>query len=216
MMRVWEEPQPYHTYLIAADTSFGRDRDYSAFHVINLYNGTQVAEFYSNRIGLNDFAKVIAEEGMRYNTAFVCPERNGLGLALIEQLFEFHEYENMWTDFKGEMGFLVNNKNRDQILNNLQENLKTSKIKVNSERSFKELTTFIISKTGKIQAEDGFADDLVMSMAIGTTVMGDIVSKSPIPIVKGELTEPEAKDLGAAGFSTGTYSKELDDYRKWI
>ena len=73
MMRVWEEPQPYHTYLIAADSSFGRDRDYSAFHVINLYNGTQVAEFYSNRIGLNDFAKVIAEEGLRYNMAYVCP-----------------------------------------------------------------------------------------------------------------------------------------------
>ena len=150
--------------------------------------------------------------------AYVCPERNGLGLALIEQLFEFHEYENMWTDQKGEMGYLVNNKNRDQILNNLQENLKTSKIKVNSERSFKELTTFIISKTGKIQAEDGFADDLVMSMAIGATVMGDIVSKSPISITKGEMIEAGTKDLGSAGFSRGTYNKdqEIEDYRKWI
>jgi hypothetical protein len=218
MMRVWEEPQPYHTYLIAADSSFGRDRDYSAFHIINLYNGTQVAEFYSNRVGLNDFAKILAQEGLRYNTAFICPERNGLGLALIEQLFEVHEYENMWTDEKGEMGYLVNNKNRDQILNNLQENLKTSKIKVNSERSFKELTTFIISKTGKIEAEDGFADDLVMSMAIGATVMSDIVSKSPIPIVKGDLVDAGTKDLGSAGFSRGTYSKdqEFDEYRKWI
>ena len=217
MMRVWEEPQPYHTYLIAADSSFGRDRDYSAFHIINLYNGAQVAEFYSNRIGLNDFAKILAQEGLRYNTAFICPERNGLGLALIEQLFEVHEYENMWTDEKGQMGYLVNNKNRDQILNTLQENLKTSKIKVNSERSFKELTTFIISKTGKIQAEDGFADDLVMSMAIGATVMGDIVTKSPIPIVKGDMVEPgNPKDLGSAGFSRGTYNKDFDEYRKWI
>ena len=217
MMRVWEEPQPYHTYLIAADSSFGRDRDYSAFHIINLYNGTQVAEFYSNRIGLNDFAKILAQEGLRYNTAFICPERNGLGLALIEQLFEVHEYENMWTDEKGQMGYLVNNKNRDQILNTLQENLKTSKIKVNSERSFKELTTFIISKTGKIQAEDGFADDLVMSMAIGATVMGDIVTKSPIPLVKGDMVEPgTTKDFGSAGFSRGTYNKDFDEYRKWI
>ena len=216
MMRVWEEPRPYHTYLLAADTSFGRDRDYSAFHIINLYNGEQVAEFYSNRVGLNDFAKIIVDEGLKYNTCFVCPERNGLGLALIEQLFEFHEYENMWTDVKGEMGFLVNNKNRDQILNNLQENLKTSKIKVNSERSFKELTTFIISKTGKIQAETGFADDLVMSMAIGATVMGDIVARSPISLVKGELEEPGAKDLDAPGFSRGTYNKDFDEYRKWV
>jgi hypothetical protein len=164
---------------------------------------------------LNEFAKIIVQEGIRYNTAFVCPERNGLGLALIEQLFEVHEYENMWTDDRGEMGYLVNNKNRDLLLNNLQENLKTSKIKINSERTFKELTTFIISKTGKIQAEDGFADDLVMSMAIGATLMGDIISKSPVPIYKGDLVEPTGKIEGA-GFSRGTYNKDFDNYRKWI
>ena len=216
MMRVWKEPEPYHSYLIAADSSFGRDRDYSAFHIINLYNGEQVAEFYSNRIGLYEFAKIIAAEGVKYNTAFVCPERNGLGLALIEQLFEIREYENMWTDDRGEMGYLVNNKNRDGILNKLQENLKTSKIKVNSERTFKELTTFIISKTGKIQAEDGFADDLVMSMAIGATLMGDIVSKSPVPLYMGDLVDPKGGDLPTTGFSKGTYNKEFEDYTKWI
>ena len=216
MMRVWKEPEPYHSYLIAADSSFGRDRDYSAFHIINLYNGEQVAEFYSNRIGLYEFAKIIAAEGVRYNTAFVCPERNGLGLALIEQLFEVREYENMWTDDRGEMGYLVNNKNRDGILNKLQETLKTSKIKVNSERTFKELTTFIISKTGKIQAEEGFADDLVMSMAIGATLMSDIVSKSPIPLYTGDLVDPKGGDLATTGFSKGTYNKEFEDYTKWI
>ena len=218
MMRIFEEPQPYHTYLIAADTSFGRDRDYSAFHIINLYNGTQVAEFYSNRCGLNEFARIMAEEGMRYNMAFVCPERNGLGLALIEQLFEVHEYENMWTDEKGQMGYLVNNKNRDIMLNTLQEKLKTSKIKINSERTFKELTTFIISKTGKIQAESGFADDLVMSLAIGATIMEDIVGKSPVPIVMGDLEKPSHKESIEGGFSRGTYNKsqEFEDYRKWI
>ena len=98
MMRIWVDPQPYHTYLIAADASFGRERDYSAFHIINLYDGTQVAEFYSNKIGLSEFATILAQEGLRYNTAFIAPERNGLGLALIEQLFEIQEYENMWTD----------------------------------------------------------------------------------------------------------------------
>jgi len=216
MMRIFEEPQPYHTYLIAADTSFGRDRDYSAFHIINLYNGTQVAEFYSNRCGLNEFARIMAEEGMRYNMAFVCPERNGLGLALIEQLFEVHEYENMWTDDKGQMGYLVNNKNRDIMLNTLQEKLKTSKIKINSERTFKELTTFIISKTGKIQAESGFADDLVMSLAIGATIMEDIVGRSPVPIVMGDLEKPSNKESIEGGFSRGTYNKEFEDYRKWI
>jgi hypothetical protein len=215
MMRVWKEPEPYHTYLLAADSSFGRDRDYSAFHIINLYNGEQVAEFYSNRIGLNDFAAIIASEATKYNTAYVCPERNGLGLALIEQLFEVHEYENMWTDNRGEMGYMVNAKNRDILLNTLQESLKTARIKVNSERTFRELTTFIISKTGKIQADDGFADDLVMSLGIASEVMRDVVSRSPIPIVKGDLMEP-GTNVQAPGFSRGTYNQEYEDYRKWV
>ena len=215
MMRVWKDPEPYHTYLLAADSSFGRDRDHSAFHIINLYNGEQVAEFYSNRIGLSDFAKVITQEALRYNSAYVCPERNGLGLALIEQLFEVCEYENIWVDDRREMGFMVNTKNRDGLLNNLQESLKTSKIKVNSERTFKELTTFIISKTGKIQAEEGFNDDLVMSLAIAAEVMKDIVGGSPIPIMKGDLVTPTG-NFTAAGFSKGTYNKEFDEYRKWV
>ena len=30
-MRVWEDPQPHHEYVLAADPSIGRERDYSAF-----------------------------------------------------------------------------------------------------------------------------------------------------------------------------------------
>jgi hypothetical protein len=213
MMRIWKDPEPYHHYLIAVDTSFGRERDYSAFHIINLYNGEQVAEFYSNKIGLSEFAKIIAQEGLRYNTAFVCPERNGLGLALIEQLFEVLEYENMWTDEKGEMGLLVSMKTRDIILNKLQESLRQTKIKVNSNRTFDELTTFIINDNGKILAEDGYADDLVMSLAIAADVMEDIILKSPVPVLKGD-SKGEKESL--IGVSRGTYNKEYMDYLKWV
>ena len=102
------------------------------------------------------------------------------------------------------------------MLNHLQENLRNSKIKINSERTFNELTTFIISKTGKLEAEEGFADDLVMSLAIGSTLMEDIVGKSPIPIVKGDLVEPTGREIPTPGYSRGTYSKDFDDYRKWV
>jgi hypothetical protein len=55
-MRIWEDPQPNHEYVLAADPSIGRERDYSAFHIIDIYNGKQVAEFYSNRTPINEFA----------------------------------------------------------------------------------------------------------------------------------------------------------------
>jgi hypothetical protein len=61
-MRVWKDPQPRHDYCLGADPSIGRSHDYSAFHIIDLYNGEQVAEFYSNRTPLNEFAKIIVDE----------------------------------------------------------------------------------------------------------------------------------------------------------
>ena len=49
-MRIWKDPQPVYDYLICADSSYGRGRDYSAFHVINMYTGEQVAEFYEEEV----------------------------------------------------------------------------------------------------------------------------------------------------------------------
>src|SRR5210317_2193326 len=165
--------------MITADASYGRGRDHSAFHVINLYTGEQCAEFYSNTVSLPDFAKYIAQEGNRYNLAFVAPERNVLGLELIRALFEDHEYDNMWLDEKGEFGFLVNNKNKETILTYLQEKLANSKLKINSKRTFDELSTFIISNSGKLEAEKGYNDDLVMSLALAAFLMEDIQDSLP-------------------------------------
>ena len=55
-----------------------------------------------------------------------------------------------------------------------------------------------------------------MSMAIGATLMGDIVSKSPIPLYMGDVVEPTGRELPTTGFSKGTYNKEFEDYKKWI
>jgi len=160
-MRVWQDPEPFYTYMIACDTSLGRARDYSAFHVINMYNGQQVAEFYSNRTPINEFAKIIADEGMLYNVAHVLCERNTIGNNLIDWLYNIYEYENLWCDEKDEIGFQVTMKNRDTILANLEEAIRTNLIKINSSRTCDELMTFVIKDQGKAQAEKGYHDDLI-------------------------------------------------------
>jgi len=214
MMRVWKEPQPYHTYMLAADASFGRERDYSAFHIINLYNGEQVAEFYSNKISLRNFAKVISDEGRRYNLAHVIVERNGLGIALIEELFEVQEYDNIWTDEKNEFGFLLTPKVREATLSSLEESIRSSRIKINSQRTADELGVFIFTDTGKVEAEEGYHDDLVMSLAVGCDVMKDISAKSPIAIT----TKESDKSTPPPTLSTSKYSEHTDikDYSKWL
>jgi len=182
-MRVWQEPQPQYSYLIACDTSLGRDRDYSAFHVINMYNGQQVAEFYSNRTPINDFALVLFNEGMLYNVAHIICERNTIGNNLIDWLYNIYEYENLWSDDKDEIGFQVTAKNRDSILAELEEAIRTDLVKINSTRTCDELMTFIISDSGRVQAEKNHHDDLVMSLALAVHAYKNLLDTIPVEFV---------------------------------
>jgi hypothetical protein len=217
-MRVWQEPQPHYTYLISCDTSLGRNRDYSAFHVINMYNGQQVAEFYSNRTPINDFAKIISSEGMLYNVAHVICERNTIGNNLIDWLYNIHEYENLWADEKGDLGFQVTAKNRDSILAELEEALRTDLVKINSTRTCDELMTFIINQSGKVQAEKGHHDDLIMSLALAITAYKNLIDTSPIDFVS-KIEKQERPPMPSKHYkhkvktSYGGMSEE--DYR-WI
>ena len=174
-MRIWEDPQPNHEYVLAADPSIGRERDYSAFHIIDIYNGKQVAEFYSNRTPINEFAKIIVDEARLYNTAFVCPERNGIGNNLIYFLQQEFEYENLVMDDKREIGIMITQKNKENLLADLEHNIRAGKVLINSERLVNELLTFIIDPdTGKIKPDTNCHDDLIMSFATGINVFNNL------------------------------------------
>jgi len=217
-MRIWQEPQPFYTYLIACDTSLGRDRDYSAFHVINLYNGQQVAEFYSNRTPINEFAKIIADEGMLYNVAHVLCERNTIGNNLIDWLYNIYEYENLWCDEKDEIGFQVTMNNRETILANLEEAIRTNLIKINSTRTCDELMTFVIKDKGRAQAEKGYHDDLIMSLALAIHGYKNLLDTTPIEHV-AKIPHMEAPPMPSKSWkfrlNTATGEMTEEDLR-WL
>jgi hypothetical protein len=214
-LRVFKDPDPYHQYMITVDASYGREHDYSAFHVINLYNGEQVAEFYSNVTSLRDLAQIISDVGIRYNLAYVVIERNGLGMALIERLFEDIEYENMWMDEKGEFGIQLTTKTREVVLSYLEDYVRSSKIKVNSQRTLDELVTFIINEdTGKVAADDGYHDDLVMSLANGAYAMDGIRNSSPVPVESSE--EREVKDPYTIPIRSSKYNEPSNEDIRWV
>ena len=192
-MRVWQEPKPHYTYLISCDASLGRDRDYSAFHVINMYNGQQVAEFYSNRTPINDFAKILFNEGTLYNVAHIICERNTIGNNLIDWLYNIYEYENLWADDKDDLGFQVTAKNRESILAQLEEAIRTDLIKINSTRTCDELMTFIITESGKVAAERNHHDDLVMSLALAVHAYKNLLDTTPLEYISS--TEKEQKPI---------------------
>jgi hypothetical protein len=64
------------------------------------------------------------------------------------------------------MGLQVTAKNRDTILVEMEEAIRMNEVKINSKRTVMELNTFIISDNGKVKADTGQNDDLVMSLAL--------------------------------------------------
>lgn len=180
-MRVWKDPINHHDYVLAADPSIGRERDYSAFHIIDLYNGEQVAEFYSNKTPINEFAEIIVREARKYNTAYVMPERNSIGHNLIYFLKETFEYENLLMDEDREVGIQVTTKNRENLLADMEDAIRSNRVKINSERLVDELLTFIIDPdTGKIEADASCHDDLIMAFAIGVNILNQLRQNSLI------------------------------------
>ena len=172
-MRVWKEPEPFYDYIIGVDTALGRDLDYSAAQVVNTYNGEVVAEFYSNKTPIDEFSTILNTEGLYYNLANIVVERNTVGNHVLDLLYNKLEYENLWHDERGLPGFQVTMKNRETILSELEESIRTNVLKINSQRTLNELNTFVITQSGKINADKGKHDDLIMSLTLANHVMKD-------------------------------------------
>ena len=86
-------------------------------------------------------------------------------------LYNDHEYENLWHDERTMAGFQVTVRNRDLILTELEESIRTNILKINSHRTLNELNTFVINTTGKITADRGKHDDLIMSLCLANHVL---------------------------------------------
>ena len=215
-MRVWEDPKSYYEYVMGVDVALGRNRDYSAFHIINRYNGEQVAEFYSNRTPINDFAKIIATEASLYNIATVLVERNTIGHNLIDWLFNSIEYENLWMQEGKDLGLQVTSKNREIMLTKLEEYIRTNKLKINSKRTIDELLAFIIKDNGKIQAESNHNDDLVMSLSFTTHLLDKLQETNPVEITnnppKNPITHPPSPSIVNVQSYGGITQEEI----KWL
>jgi hypothetical protein len=186
-MRVFKQPDPTRQYVMGVDTSLGRERDYSAFQILDCYTGEQVAEFYSNRTPINEFAEIIDREATLYGTALVMPERNTIGENLIDWLFNVYEYENLWMEEGTDrIGYLTTAKSKEFILAKMEEYIRKHVIKINSKRTVEELLTFIIDNNNKIKADRGKNDDLIMSLAFATFALhtlseNDTLEYSQIP-----------------------------------
>lgn len=178
---IYKKPSQNGTYLINADVARGNATDYSAFHVLRLDGDLEQVAEYKGKVSPNVLGEMLEFIGTMYGGAKISIENNG-GWAsqTIQKLFEL-KYRNIYFDpkkygkahitpeyaqLKGLLpGYSVTSANREKILAKLEEYVRLKYLKINSERTVNEFKTFIIKESGKIEAQRGTNDDLVMALA---------------------------------------------------
>ncbi len=181
---IWKEYVNGGSYLISADVARGDGKDFSVFHVLDVKNMEQVAE-YQGKIDLDNFARLLYETGREYGNPMIVVENNNVGYAVLTKLVDM-KYPNIYYSTKGTHefvdgvthnqyssntvpGFSTSMKTRPLIVAKLDEYIRNKSIKINSQRLSNELDTFVWIN-GRPEAQKGYNDDLVMSLAIGCWV----------------------------------------------
>ena len=180
---IWKDYYEKCKYLLVADVARGDGKDFSVFHVLNLDTMEQVAE-YQGKLNIDDFANLLTNTGRQYGSAMIVVENNNLGYAVLEKIISLG-YKNIYYSTKGSTefveqyvaqgmsnsvpGFTTSHKSRPLIIAKMEEFIRSKMIRINSVRSYNELTTFIWHH-GRPQAMQGYNDDLVLSLSIACWV----------------------------------------------
>lgn len=173
LVQVWAAPVQGRRYSIGADVAEGLEKgDYSAFDVHD-EDGVQVAH-YHGRIDVDTFAKLLNRIGRYYNDAFLGPERNNHGHAVILRL-NLLDYRNLYVQEEldegveretAKHGWLTNAKTKPIIINELNALLLDENAGINCIHTIDQCLTYVFDKAGKMGAREGCFDDCVMSYAI--------------------------------------------------
>jgi hypothetical protein len=188
---IWEEYNPEKKYLIVGDTARGDGQDYSVFHVFETETMEQVAE-YRGKPTTDLFSRILFDAGKEYGDAMVVVENNNIGFSVLEKLIEA-EYPNLYYSVKGSHeyieqhqaqyvsnsipGFTTSQKTRPLIVAKLEEFIRNNLIKISSARTFQELKTFVW-RNGRPEAQRGYNDDLVMSLAIACWIRDTVLEEN--------------------------------------
>ena len=219
-VKIYDEPLENHKYILSVDPA--KDgRDYFALHMIDVtkFPFKQVA---SGRLQIDYLLmpNFLYDFANSYNTAFTIIENNeGAGQSIADTLKRDFEYENLYYDrsgnkFKTYPGFRTTTKSRAQLLETLKLLIENKKLEICDADTILELQRFILVKK-KFQAEEGFHDDLVMSLAIAFCLFNDIQNFEDFKeVTKSIYSESEtdfADCITIGNFDDGNPETEFDE-----
>jgi hypothetical protein len=205
---IYEKPQRSHSYVIVADTAKGVGGDYSAFTIIDITEVPYklIGKYRNNNISPLLYPNVIYEVGKQYNNAYILVEINSS-----EQvpyiLYQELEYENIlfvtrttgsqvvsggFGGGKTQLGVNTDKKVKRIGCHNFKSLVEENKLIIQDADTISEISTFIESK-GSYNADDGYHDDLVMSLVLFSWL----------------TTNPYFKDLNNINLREIMYKKQM-------
>jgi len=210
-------PKKRLTYVAGVDVSGGVGKDYSTIEVGCVETNEQVAEFRTNKIRPDDFAHYIKDLCNYFGPCLVVPESNNYGHTTIDTLKAIYPEDLIWqrermssrddTDFDlaSGLGYNTNGKSRSYAIGLLRRDL-FNKYKIYSLSLFGELSTFVETDSGKLEADKGCHDDLVMGDAMRTVGFQDLYR-----YVNPKPAQEDTKQLPFGGFQLGNIIDEMEN-----
>ena len=221
---VWESPDYSRDYMVVADVARGDGKDYSAFHVMDIENNVQVAE-YKGQIGTKEYGHLLVGIASEYNEALLVIENANIGWATIQAAID-RNYPNLYYSPKTESnvdsyfdkymdtsrmtaGFTMSSRTRPMVIGKFQEYISDKGVTFQSKRLIEEMRVFIW-KNGRGEAQQGYNDDLVMAFGIAMYIRDTALKykQRGIDITRNALNNIT---VNRTQYQGGYFSKGIDN-----
>jgi hypothetical protein len=174
---VYHEHDPKETYVIGGDVGMGvRNGDPSVAQVLD--SKLRQVAVWRGLIQPDAFGRILLTLGYHYNTAMIAPERNNHGLLTCVTVRDSN-YPLIYTDVtEGALddkdtiliGHLTNEKTKPLIIDKLRAVDRDKQIEINDPTTLREMLTFVVTESGRMEGEPGQHDDCVMALAIANHI----------------------------------------------
>lgn len=163
----FETPNPERKYIATLDSAEGRGQDYHALNIIDVTDQTwrQVGVLHSNTISHLILPDIVLSYLNKYNEAPIYIELNSTGVSIAKSLYLDLEYENVICDSFVDLGMKQTKRSKAMGCSTLKDMIEKDKLIINHVKTIEELRVFT-TKGVSWAAEEGYNDDLVMSLVI--------------------------------------------------
>lgn len=175
-LRLWQQPQDGHAYIFGVDVAEGLEHgDYSVIEVLDSTTRILVAEWHGH-IDPDLLAGEVVRLARYYNNAWVIPEINNHGLALVTAMRKDYHYNRIYRRRSaadqvvdvptGRYGFLTNSRSKPQLIDNTAAYIRNYWQLIKNRELIEEMMSYYFDEKGRTNAQKGCFDDRVMATAL--------------------------------------------------